>query len=153
MVLANRERRHGVSIVYLSTGLQVSGYGHPRSGLLINQATTQRWWLVVASCYGTQGNIVICRCVPVVCDSVFALDERGNGSYPVRRLVLHVANRCAELRGSWRQSTWMDFRLLEIDCVILAILGEFILLRQSSVMSSILLINQPVDPWLHSVCS
>ena len=101
---------------------------------------------MVASCYGTQGNIVICRCVPVVCDSVFALDERGNGSYPVRRLVLHVANRCAELRGSWRQSTWMDFRLLEIDCVILAILGEFILLRQSSVMSSILLINQPVDP-------
>ena len=42
MVLANRERRHGVSIVYVSTGLQVSGYGHTRSGLLINQATTQR---------------------------------------------------------------------------------------------------------------
>ena len=40
----------------------------------------------------------------------------------------------------------MDFRLLEIDVVILVILAEFISLRQSSVMSSILLINQPVDP-------
>ena len=80
---------------------------------------------------------------PVIFEIV---SERRNGSYPVRRIVLHVANICAELCGSWRQSTWMDFRLLEIDCVILAILGEFILLRQSSVMSSILLINQPVDP-------
>ena len=84
---------------------------------------------------------------------VVALDERINGSYPVRRLVLHVANRCSELCGSRQQTTWMDFSLLEIDCVMLAILGEFISLRQSSVMSSILLINQPVDPWLHSVCS
>ena len=32
MVFANRERRHGVSIVYVSTGLQVSGHGHMRSG-------------------------------------------------------------------------------------------------------------------------
>ena len=42
MVLAYTERRHGVSIVYVSTGLQVSGYGCMRSGLLVNQATTQR---------------------------------------------------------------------------------------------------------------
>ena len=42
MVLANRERRHGVNIVYVSTGLQVSGYGHMRSGLSVNQATAQR---------------------------------------------------------------------------------------------------------------
>ena len=42
MVLAYTERTHGVSIVYVSTGLQVSGYGCMRSGLLVNQATTQR---------------------------------------------------------------------------------------------------------------
>ena len=42
MVLAYTERRHGVSIVYVSTGLQVSGYGCMRSGLLVNHATTQR---------------------------------------------------------------------------------------------------------------
>ena len=36
MVFANRERRHGVSIVYVSTELQVSGHGHIRSGLVVN---------------------------------------------------------------------------------------------------------------------
>ena len=41
MVLAYTERRHGVSIVYVSIGLQVSGHGCMRSGLLVNQATTQ----------------------------------------------------------------------------------------------------------------
>ena len=41
-VLAYSTRRHGVSIVYVSTGLQVSGYGCMRSGLLVNQAITQR---------------------------------------------------------------------------------------------------------------
>ena len=40
----------------------------------------------------------------------------------------------------------MDFSLLEIDSVTFVILAEFISLRQFSVMSSILLINQPVDP-------
>ena len=63
MVFANRERRHGVSIVYVSTGLQVSGYGCMKSGLLVDQATTQRWWLVMASCYASQGHIMICGCV------------------------------------------------------------------------------------------
>ena len=42
MVFANRERRHGVSIVYVSTEPQVSGHGHMRRGLVVNQATTQR---------------------------------------------------------------------------------------------------------------
>ena len=65
MVFANRERRHGVSIVYVSTELQVSGHGHMRSGLVVNQATTQRRWLVMASCYDSQGFIVICGCVSV----------------------------------------------------------------------------------------
>ena len=51
MVFANRERRHGVSIVYVSTELQVSGHGHMRRGLVVNQVTTQRRWLVMASCY------------------------------------------------------------------------------------------------------
>ena len=63
MVFANRERRHGVSIVYVSTELQVSGHGHIRSGLVVNQATTQRPWLVMASCYDSQGYIVRCGCV------------------------------------------------------------------------------------------
>ena len=63
MVFANRERRHGVNIVYVSTGLQVSGHGHPRSGLVVNQATTQRRWLVMASWYDSQGFIVRCGCV------------------------------------------------------------------------------------------
>ena len=40
----------------------------------------------------------------------------------------------------------MDFRLLEIDGVTFVILAELISLRQFSVMSLILLINQPVDP-------
>ena len=65
MVFANRERRHGVSIVYMSTELQVSGHGHMRSGLVVNQATTQRRWLVMASRYDSQGFIVRCGCVSV----------------------------------------------------------------------------------------
>ena len=46
-------------------------------------------------------------------------------------------------------SPWMDFRLLEIVCVMLVILAEFISLRQSSVMSSILPTNQrgPLIPF------
>ena len=63
MVLAYSTRRHGVSIVYVSIGLQVSGHGCMRSGLLVNQATTQSWWLVMASYYDSQGHIVICGCV------------------------------------------------------------------------------------------
>ena len=63
MVFANRERRHGVSIVYVSTGLQVSGHGHLKSGLVVNQTTTQRRWLVMASWYDSQGFIVRCGCV------------------------------------------------------------------------------------------
>ena len=63
MVFDNRERRHGVSIVYMSTELQVSGHGHMRRGLVVNQATTQRRWLVMASCYDSQGCIVRCGCV------------------------------------------------------------------------------------------
>ena len=63
MVFANRERRHGVSIVYVSTELQVSGHGHMRRGLVVNQVTTQRRWLVMASCYDSQGYIVRCGCV------------------------------------------------------------------------------------------
>ena len=63
MVFANRERRHGVSIVYVSIELQVSGHGHMRRGLVVNQATTQRRWLVTASWYNSQGFIVRCGCV------------------------------------------------------------------------------------------
>ena len=63
MVFANRERGHGVSIVYVSTELQVSGHGHMRRGLVVNQATTQRRWLVMASFYDSQGYIVRCGCV------------------------------------------------------------------------------------------
>ena len=63
MVFANRERRHEVSIVYVSTGLQISGHGHLRSGLVVNQATTQRRWLVMASWYDSQGYIGRCGCV------------------------------------------------------------------------------------------
>ena len=63
MVFANRERRHGVIIVYMSTELQVSGHGHMRRGLVDNQATTQRRWLVMASYYDSQGYIVRCGCV------------------------------------------------------------------------------------------
>ena len=63
MVFANRERRHEVSIGYVSIGLQVSGHGHLRSGLVVNQATMQRRWLVMASWYDSQGSIVRCGCV------------------------------------------------------------------------------------------
>ena len=63
MVFANRERRHEVSIVYVSTGLQFSGHGHLRSGLVVNQATTQRRWLVMASWYDSQRFIVRCEYV------------------------------------------------------------------------------------------
>ena len=63
MVFANRERRHGVSIVYVSTELQVSGHEHMRRGLVVNQVTTQRRWLVMASYYDSQGYIVRCGCV------------------------------------------------------------------------------------------
>ena len=63
MVFGDRERRHEVSIAYVSTGLQVSGHGHLRSGLVVNQATTQRRWLVMASWYDSQGFIVRCECV------------------------------------------------------------------------------------------
>ena len=63
MLFANRERRHGVISVYVSTELQVSGYGHMRRGLVVNQVTTQRRWLVMASCYDSQGYIVRCGCV------------------------------------------------------------------------------------------
>ena len=52
----------------LDTGFEslrmvVSGHGHMRSGLVVNQATTQRRWLVMASCYDSQGYIVRCGCV------------------------------------------------------------------------------------------
>ena len=56
-------RRHEASIVYVSTELQVSGHGHMRRGLVVNQVTTQRRWLVTASWYDSQGFIVRCRCV------------------------------------------------------------------------------------------
>ena len=46
-----------------SLRMVVSGHGHIRSGLVVNQATTQRRWLVMASWYDSQGFIVRCGCV------------------------------------------------------------------------------------------
>ena len=52
----------------LDTGFEslrmvVSGHGHMRRGLVVNQVTTQRRWLVMASCYDSQGYTVRCGCV------------------------------------------------------------------------------------------
>ena len=52
----------------LDTGFEnlrmvVGGHGHMRSGLVVNQATTQRRRLVMGPCYDSQGYIVRCGCV------------------------------------------------------------------------------------------
>ena len=55
----------------------VSGHGHMRRGLVVNQATTQRRWLVMASFYDSQGYIVRCGCVLAYEEGISTVSESG----------------------------------------------------------------------------
>ena len=113
-------RRHEASIVHVSTGLQVSLHGHMRrglrSGLVVNQATTQRRWLVTTSWYDSQGFIVRCGCVSASCTVI----ESGCWSPMSSALIgpsLHVRG---EGNGFWRAClglTW-NYWAEQSRCVV-----------------------------------